>query len=241
VAARFDEEGLEEARIVGRIVEDEEEARRLASIVGEESLEEAWMMGRITEDEEEARRLAAIFDEERLQEARIVGRIFEFDLVDWNRYAYAGRRLGIVETPQGPQAWYIRTGKGGKALAGDPAAGEPARIYGFAHLQELDAAGEPVPGSSQKWFIKPPAGGRMGEGNEEVYHWLRLLEEFGTLKRQWRWATEVPRTEDVSDIARSMRGSEAGASRQARGTASAKDSRSWSQRSTPPCPRRVIS
>jgi hypothetical protein len=148
---------------------------------------------------------AATFDEEEL--GRTFSRMYDeamatrFELLDWSIYSYVGRRLGIVDTPQGPQAWYIRTGKGGQALAGEPAAGDPARFHGFAHLQVLDAGGKPKVGEFRKWFMKPE-GGRAGEGNDEVSAWLQ--EQAEMLRTPSPWTAEVPRTDpaDVSDIKR---------------------------------------
>ena len=112
--------------------------------------------------------------EEDLEEATteegppIVQKFYPYQVTDWGKYTYAGRPLGIVHTVDGPQAWYIRTGGGGVGVPGDPIAGEPARIFGWAKL--VDVAD---PNNVLKWFIKPKTGGRMGVGNEQVYEWLK--------------------------------------------------------------------
>jgi hypothetical protein len=143
------------------------------------------------------------FDEAEL--GRMFARMFEAamepELLDWAAYRYVGRTLGIVDTPQGPRAWYIRTGKGGTGVEGQPKAGDPARIHGFAHLQVLDAAGREIPGRFRKWFMKPPEG-RMGVGNQAVYAWLQ--ERAPALGAPSAQTMEVARTDpaDTSDLRR---------------------------------------
>ena len=144
--------------------------------------------------------LSGMFEEAMRAEVLESGSRRGFYLVDWQKYVYVRRHLGIVETPQGRQAWYIRTGGGGAAFEGEPAAGDPARIYGFAHVQHLDPRGEDIPGSTRKWFIKPGEG-RMGVGNEEVSAWLRDLVRVGALPELGYRADVVPRPFDPSNVA----------------------------------------
>jgi hypothetical protein len=120
--------------------------------------------------------------EEQLEEAKIVGKIFPgHEVRDWGKYVYAERKLGIAETPEGPEAWYIRTGKGGAPAPGEPGPGDPAPFHGFAKLQEINPYNKnPIPGNTQKWLIKPK-GGRMGAGNEETFKFLSSLNTTGGL------------------------------------------------------------
>jgi len=140
--------------------------------------------------------------EEDLEEARKVGGIFPaYALKEWGKYIYAGRKLGIVQTPEGPQAWYVRTGSGGEARGADPVAGEPARFYGVAKLQQINEFNKtPIPEKTQKWFMKPPAGGRMGEGNENVFQWLITQKLFEDLPTPTTSITVLSRPKDVADL-----------------------------------------
>ena len=160
-----------------------------------------------------------------LEEARAVGTIFpEYTLTDWGRYVYGDRKLGIVQTPEGPQAWYIRTGGGRGGREGDPVAGEPARIYGFAQLQQINESDKtPISGKKQKWFMKPPEGGRMGVGNENVFQWLITQQLFEDLPTPTTSTPVLNLDRTTSKISRSsIIGFETMAFSRARGTQSAR-------------------
>jgi hypothetical protein len=105
-----------------------------------------------------------------------------FKCKDWGKYVYEGRVLGIVDRPGGrPQAWYIRTGKGGESGPGEPAQGDPAPFYGVAIVEKIDKdTKSPIPDEEPSpWMIKP-SGGRLGPpgtfeyfGHKDVSDWLK--------------------------------------------------------------------
>ena len=91
---------------------------------------------------------------------------------DWGKYTKSGRKIGIVDGPDGPQAWYIRTGGGGAAGPGGPAAGEAAQFHGWAKLEEINEFNKNlIPSGKQvDWFIKPKGGrhGKLGTADAEI-------------------------------------------------------------------------
>ena len=105
-----------------------------------------------------------------------------FSAKEWGTYSYSGRQLGIVDTLEsGPQAWYIRTGKGGAAGPGGPGKGDPSRFEGIAVLEEISRHNKRViPGQpTTEWMIKP-SGGRLGapgspagQANSNLSAWLK--------------------------------------------------------------------
>lgn len=105
-----------------------------------------------------------------------------FSAKEWGTYSYSGRQLGIVDTLDGgPQAWYIRTGKGGAAGPGGPGKGDPSRFEGIAVLEEINRHTQRVIPArpTTKWMIKP-SGGRLGapgspagQANSNLSAWLK--------------------------------------------------------------------
>lgn len=117
-----------------------------------------------------------------LQDQITTQKIPLFAAKEWGTYSYSGRQLGIVDTLEGgPQAWYIRTGKGGTAGPGGPGKGDPSRFEGIAVLEELNHYNKrPIPGrATGEWMIKP-SGGRLGapgspaeQANSSLSAWLK--------------------------------------------------------------------
>jgi hypothetical protein len=108
-------------------------------------------------------------------------RMSMFSRKDWGRYVYQQRRLGIVDGPEGAQGWYVRTGGGGPAGTGGPAAGDPARFHGVALVQRINPQTKlPIAEKPPfEWMIKPK-GGRAGEPgtsqadlNTNISQWLK--------------------------------------------------------------------
>jgi len=98
-----------------------------------------------------------------IEESTPTQKIPRFATKEWGAYSYHGRQLGVVDTPEGPQAWYIRTGEGGAAGPGGPGKGEPSRFEGIALTEEINRYNKRViPGqAATEWMIKP-SGGRLG-------------------------------------------------------------------------------
>lgn len=117
-----------------------------------------------------------------LQDQITTQKIPLFAAKEWGTYSYSGRQLGIVDTVEGgPQAWYIRTGKGGTAGPGGPGKGDPSRFEGIAVLEEINPYNNrPIPGrATSEWMIKP-SGGRLGtpgspaeQANSSLSAWLK--------------------------------------------------------------------
>jgi hypothetical protein len=103
---------------------------------------------------------------------------FPFEVRDWGRYEWGGRQLGVVVTPEGAQGAYIRTGKGGSALPGEPAKGDVSFFSGILKYKEIDKhTGEFIADSPiREWLIKPK-GGRAGKpGTAEAKINIQLSE-----------------------------------------------------------------
>jgi hypothetical protein len=108
-------------------------------------------------------------------------RMSVFSRKDWGRYVYQERRLGIVDGPERAEGWYVRTGGGGPAGPGGPAAGDPARFHGVAIVQRINPQTKlPIAEKPPfEWMIKPK-GGRSGEPgtaeaelNTNISQWLK--------------------------------------------------------------------
>ena len=146
--------------------------------------EELNQIAKIADPNEKAKALAkwkSKADTEAARDVTPTQRTAMFSRKGWGQYVYKGRKLGIVDTIEGPQAWYIRTGKGGPAGLEGPAKGDPSRFHGWAQLEEINPHNKrPIPGKpATEWMIKPE-GGRFGQPgtpeaqiNKNISDWLK--------------------------------------------------------------------